>query len=142
MNWNDISNEKDLENFLNIYGEFHDCCLKELKYVSGAFVNSDLSMHAINDKRDLYIIFQRQSLENACVELKFSELISLNLCPNDELYTCEILDASFFFEKGNIYWADSNWFKFKRNSYSGTWLCAKRVKWRILDNSIGEKTIY
>ena len=57
----------------------------------------------------------------------------MNLAPNDETYTCEILEATMFFENGRIYWGDSIWFKEQREQYDGTWLCAEKVRWRNAD---------
>ena len=142
MIWNEINNEKELQDFTSICSDFHDCCLKELRYISGAYVDSDLSMYPINDQRKLYIFFQRQNKDFTNIEIEFSGLEKLSLCPNDEAYTCEILEASMFFENGKIYWGDSIWFKEQRDLYDGTWLCAKKVRWRIVDEYIGDKEIY
>jgi len=140
--WNKINTERELQDFLELFGGFHDCCLKELRYISGAFVNRNLEMHPINDQRKLYVVFQRQCEDLAVIEMEFTGLVKLNLCPNDESYTCEILDASMFFEDGKIYWGDSDWFKEQREGYEGTWLCAENVSWRIADEYIGNKEIY
>ena len=58
--WNEIVDEKDIQNFMNKVIFFHDSCIKELRYSSGAYVTSDLRMYPINDKRILDIIIQRQ----------------------------------------------------------------------------------
>ncbi|MBE7030715.1 MAG: hypothetical protein E7409_04715 [Ruminococcaceae bacterium] len=133
MMWNEINTEQELNEFLELYGNFHDSCLKELRYISGAFVNKNLGMHPINDKRKLYVVFQRQCEKNPTIEIEFSGLLKLNLLPNDETYTCEILDVAMFFENGEFYWGDSIWFKEEREQYDGTWICAKRVRWRIAE---------
>lgn len=133
MMWNSICNEHDLTEFLKIYDYFHDSCLTELRYVSGAFVSDNLAMHPVNDKRKLYVIFQRQSKENMSVEMEFSGLTKLCLNPENPMYTCEICDISLFFENGKIYWGDSSDFARQRENYQGTWLCADRVKWRMID---------
>lgn len=133
MMWSSICNEHDLTEFLKIYDYFHDSCLTELRYVSGAFVSNDLAMHPINDKRKLYVIFQRQSEKNMSVEMEFSGLTKLCLNPENPAYTCEICDISLFFENGKIYWGDSSDFAGQRENYQGTWLCADRAKWRMVD---------
>ena len=134
--WIEIKNENDLKIFLNAYGGFHDCCLKELRYISGAFVNQNLEMHATNDLRKLSMVFQRQSQYATVIELEFIGLEKLNLCPSTEEYTCEILDVEMFYEENKIYWGDSEWFKIKRENYEGTWLCAQKARWRTLDKEI------
>ena len=131
--WNEINTEQELFAFLKLYSNFHDCCLKEMRYISGAFVNLNSEMHPINDKRKLYIVFQGQCADITSIEMEFSGLIKLNLIPVDETYTCEILDISMFFENGKIYWGDSDEFFVQRELYDGTWLCAEKVRWRIAD---------
>ena len=140
--WNGIHTEEDLNKFLETYGGFHDCCLKELRYVSGAYVEEDLGMSPVNNQRKLYLLLQRQNEKFPVLELEFSKLIKLNLQPTDENYTCEILDVSMFWEDGKIYWGDSNWFQTEREQYEGTWLCAKQVRWRILENALGNQELY
>lgn len=141
-NWIDIHNEADLNQLLETYGGFHDSCLKELRYVSGAYVRDNLWMHPFNDQRKLYLLMQRQSESNSVLELEFSGLMKMNLQPDDENYTCEILDVSMFWEDGKIYWGDSSWFQTEREKYDGTWLCAKQVRWRILENGLGNRELY
>lgn len=140
--WNEIITDNDLTEFLELYGGFHDCCLKELRYISGAFVNKDLSMKPINTQRKLLVLLQRQSEDNPVVELEFSCLESLNLKPVNQTYTCEILDVSMFFENGKIYWGDSDLFETQREQYEGTWLCAGKARWRFVDKYIGDQEIY
>jgi hypothetical protein len=140
--WNEINTEQELHNFLELYGGFHDCCLKELKYISGAFVNQNLGMIPMNDQRKLCIIFQRQYEKFTVIEMEFSGLLKLSLCPDIKPYTCEILDTSMFFEDGKIYWGASDWFKEQRERYEGTWLCAEKVRWRNVDEYIGSEEIY
>lgn len=140
--WNEITSDQDLAEFLKLYDEFHDCCLKELRYISGAYVKQDLAMYPINDQRKLFVLFQRQNEKNSVVELEFSALEILNLNPYNQLYTCEILEASMFFENGKVYWGDSSDFKNQKELYEGTWLCAENVRWRFVDEYIGEQVIY
>jgi hypothetical protein len=37
--WNEINSNEDLSNFMDMHYGFHDSCLKELKYISGAYAN-------------------------------------------------------------------------------------------------------
>ncbi len=41
--WNEITNEEDLQSFMKCMYFFHDSCIKELKYISGAYVDENLS---------------------------------------------------------------------------------------------------
>ena len=72
--WNDIRDEKTLEEFMESMDFFHDSCMKEMKYVSGAYVEEDLGMYPVNDRRILNVIIQRQYEENYMIEMEFSVL--------------------------------------------------------------------
>lgn len=133
MEWNEINTEKELDEFLKAFDDFHDSCIKELKYISGAYVNKKLEMHPINDERRLYMIVQSQYSNVTTIEIEFSKLTELRLRPIDETYTCEILSSSMFFENGKIYWSDSEMFKNDRELYEGTWICAEKIRWRAID---------
>lgn len=58
--WNKVSTQVELDDFIAKFLGFHDSCIKEIKYTSGAFVNENLSMHPLNDKRKLTVIIERQ----------------------------------------------------------------------------------
>ena len=126
--WYNITNMEDIEMLMKKFGNFHDSCLKEMKYVSGAFINSDLSMYPINDKRSLKIKFQRQYENPMTIEIEFLELIKLNLEPCNEMFSAEVRGVSMFFKDSYIYWYDNNTYKKSENN---TWICAKKAKWRI-----------
>ena len=100
--WNEIIDEKDIQNFMNKVGFFHDSCIKEMKYYSGAYVNDNLAMYPINDKRILNVIIQRQFKELSMIELQFIGLKYLNLFPTSEEYTCEIFESTMFIKDGFI----------------------------------------
>ena len=57
--WNEIANEKDLNSFMDTMYGFHDSCLKEIKYISGASVNEKLSMYPVNNQRVLSMIISK-----------------------------------------------------------------------------------
>lgn len=141
--WNEITNEKDLNSFMDaIYG-FHDSCLKEIKYISGAYVNEKLSMKPVNSQRILSMIIQRQFEDPSVIEMQFVGLKYLKLFPNDENYTCEILDATMILKEDRIYWCDCGGLSEKDiGNYTGTTICASKVRWRAVNEYIGAKEIY
>lgn len=141
--WNEITNQNDLDAFINLFGGFHDSCIKEFKYVSGAFVNENLSMHPINNKRDFKIIFQRQFNNPSVVEMEFTGLLRLSMYPVDENYTCEILDATMILSDNCVYWYDCERLtENELNTYTGTLICASKVRWRVAEEYIGDNEIY
>ncbi len=131
--WNIIKNETDLNCFMEKVEYFHDSCIKELKYVSGSYVDDNLSMYPINDKRSLNVIIQCQIEDIFIVELQFLGLQFLKLCPCDENYTSEILDSMMFFKDEYICWCD---FRVESENkvldYNGTIICALEVRWRTI----------
>jgi hypothetical protein len=130
--WTAINNQNELNTLIEIYGGFHDSCVKEIHYISGAYVTDDLAMNPINSIRELRIIFQRQCRNPMEIEVKFDKLIKLKLEPANLNYTCEIHDVSFFFESGMFYWGDSKSFESQREEYVGTWVQAESAKWRVI----------
>lgn len=141
--WNEITTEKELNNFLDVMCYFHDSCLKEIKYISGAYVNEKLSMIPVNDKRILSAIIQRQFENPSVVEMQFAGLKYLKLFPSDENCTCEILDATMILKEDCIYWCDCGGLSEKDiESYTGTTICASKAWWRAVDEYIGAKEIY
>ena len=49
--WNEIINNKTLKEFNEKLSYFHDSCIKEIHYLSGAYVDERLDMYPINDCR-------------------------------------------------------------------------------------------
>lgn len=126
--WQKISTDEELSDFIREIQSFHDSCIKEIKYVSGAYVNDDLSMYPINDRRVLNVVFQRQYENYHTIELEFSGLKFLNLCPVDDVYTCEITSASMFFLDGYIYWCEND--DISVENLDKTMICATSLRWR------------
>jgi hypothetical protein len=140
--WHNLFNENDIKNLMEIYGGFHDSCVCELSYKSGLYVTSELAMQPIECDRLLRVVFHRQYRNPMAIEIEFNKLIKFNLRPTEEGYSSEILDVSFFFEAGKIFWGDSEYYKTQRDEYDGTWIIADSAKWRTVDERIGSKTIY
>ena len=136
--WNELKSNDDIELFMKKYGNFHDSCIREFNYVSGAYVNKDCSMFPINSKKELSIIFQRQCKDIMNIQLVFCGLKSLNFVPSipnfeaiiskvcmkiigDDLYWC--VDCGFNLACTKDLWFNSNY----------TWLCCEWAKWRTID---------
>ena len=141
--WHEINNSNDLINFMNIVYSFHDSCLKELKYLSGAYVDEDLSMYPVNDRRILKVIIQRQFHDNSMIEMEFEGLKRLQLLPCDNNYTCEILDSTMILKDDCIYWCDCGGISEKDlDHYDGTMICALKLRWRSIDKCMGKEEFY
>ena len=141
--WNEIVNEVELKSFMEVFGNFHDSCIKEFKYISGAFVNEDLSMYPINSRRNLKIIFQRQVHNPAVIEMEFIGVLQLKIFPVEDNYTCEIDEATMGICDNYIFWCDEGGVaEIDVSNYKGSLICSSMVKWRIADEYIGNKEIY
>lgn len=141
--WNEIINQHDLNNFMSLFDDFHDSCIKEFKYTSGAFVDKNLSMHAVNDERNLKIVFHRQYTNPSSIEIEFVGLIQLTIFPANENYTSEISDATMIFDGKRFYWCDCGGLTINDfANYKGTLICSSKIRWRTVDEYIGENEIY
>lgn len=141
--WNEIIDELDLRNFMDEMILFHDSCIKELRYISGAYVDNELAMYPINHRRILSVIVQRQFENNPMIEMEFKGLKFLKLFPVDEEYTCEIFDSLMFFKDDCIYWCDCRDISEDQlDDYEGVLICASKLRWRAIDNCMGDKEFY
>ena len=142
MMWKDVSCKDEIVILLNETNHFHDSCIKEIYYVSGAYVDTDYGMYPVNDKRQLHLFVQLQIEEKSTIELVFSEVSSIRLNPVSQDYTCEISGATIIEEDGLIYWVDDYDQSIETvNDYTGTVICARHLKYRFLDIK-GNKNIY
>lgn len=141
--WHEITSNTDITKFMDKICSFHDSCIKEMKYLSGAYVDENLSMYPVNDLRILRVIIQRQYSDDSMVELEFSGLKFLRLFPCDDEYTCEILDSTMIMHDDNIYWCDCGGVSEKDLvSYKGTMICASKLRWRSINGNMGQKEFY
>jgi len=140
--WNEITNETELKEFWDIHYGFHDSCLKEFKYISGAYAN-EKAMYPINDFRILKVIFQGAFKNSDVVEMEFIGLKRLTIYPTDENFTCEILDATMILKDDCIYWCDRGGLTEEDlEDYGGTVICASKVRWRAADEYLGPDEVY
>lgn len=125
--WKELRTQHEIDNFMKEIIGFHDSCIKEIKYSSGAYVETNLSMSPVNTKRTLTVLIQRQFEDISALELEFSELEYISMYPVKQDYTCEILDASFFVKDGLIYWCDNGDVNEDDiHNYKGTVICSKK----------------
>lgn len=141
--WHMIDNGNNLVEFMKTICYFHDSCIKEIKYNSGAYVDDDLAMYPINKDRVLKVIVQRQFADIPMIELEFQGLKYLRLYPVDEQYTCEILGATMFFKDGCVYWCDCDDLnEVNIDNYLGTVICASKFRWRQIDGCMGNTSFF
>ena len=77
------------------------------------------------------------------VEMEFEGLKFLKLFPIDDKYTCEILDSTMILKKDCIYWCDCGGLsETDLENYKGTMICASKLRWRSIDNCLGQEEYY
>lgn len=147
--WNEITNQSDIEKLLVAYGGFHDACIVSLNFKSGTSVDIESTMHFDGfDKCELRILFHSQCSDRA-LELCFSGLRRLHLVGVQDNYGNDIYGVSIKFYDNLlqskcqmparvIVWADSEEFD-PRNIDSplkepaDTYVIAHKLKWRLTD---------
>lgn len=142
--WKEIKTNDDIKSFMDLVCYFHDGCIKEMHYLSGAYVGEGLGMYPLNDKRILKVIIQRQFDDLSMLELEFSGLKYMNLYPLDPAeYTCEIIGSTLLEKDGFIYWCDDdNVNAASIENYDGTLICAEKLRWRPLEGHMGKDNYY
>jgi hypothetical protein len=140
--WNIIETESDILNFMRRMDDLSDSCIKEIKYVSGGYVNEDLSMHAQNSKRNLYICIQRQYSSLSTIELMFQGVKKFIMVPRNEHQDCVIYNTSLIKNQNLYYWADYEDLDINNFDEFGTLAIAEKVYWRNINARLGDKEIY
>ena len=140
--WNTIENTNDIEEFMKKVQGFHDTCIKEIKYRSGAYVNENLGMNPMNSLRELKMIIQRQTEELSVIELEFTGLKEIHMTPSN-YFTCEIHSATLLFLGEDICWCDEGKLSISGVLiYPGTRIIASKLRWRSIENALGSEEIY
>lgn len=144
IKWNAVKTDEDIKNVLDHFGHFHDACLKEAKYISGSYVNENYSMKPIDDLRQVNIIIQKQNRIHSVIEFQFEGIERLNIVPAEANYDSIISGVLLELRDGYIYFADYgiNIDELEKYSSRITWIKAKRLKWREVNQYIGSSEIY
>ena len=141
--WNEIKTQAQADAFMEGIYAFHDSCIKEMSYLSGAYVDADLSMRPINEQRVLRVLLQRQFEAPSMIELVFVGLKLLKLPPADGTCTCEILEATLLVEPDRVFWYDWDGMTPQDMlTYEGTLICAEKVCWRPVEGFMGNDPFY
>jgi len=144
MNWIELKEESDIKDLLEIFGYFHDGCLRELHMWTGTYVNEDLSM-AVPGELDtnVKILFQRQYSNPSAIELLFECVTGIHIIPTPENYDSIIQDAIILKSDDNFYWAnDYNFQPINDIENRVSWIAAKKLKWREVNDWMGKKNRY
>ncbi|WP_339792026.1 hypothetical protein [uncultured Imperialibacter sp.] len=132
--WDEIKDEVDIENFLHLYGHFHDSCLRDAYIQTRESVAADLTM-TFDGNWTAVLLFQRQYRNPTVIEMKFDNLSQFNFKAADPDYNSLIFDVTFNKTEGIFYWASEGGWTLGDNSI--TWISSSRVFWRERPALIG-----
>lgn len=135
MNWKNIKTQSDADALMELFGDFHDGCIREAHIWTDHWVAENLSMMCPGnlDNRIRFLI-QRQFKNPAAIELLFDEVTRFNLVPTPDNYDAIIDNATLLVRDETIYWSpDFNWSPDSPTRDDRTWISAKKLCWREVD---------
>ena len=141
--FNIIDSQSAINDLMTKFNGFHDCCIKEIKYISGGFVDQNGAINPFDSIRTLTAIFQSQNAIARAIEMQFEKVVRLNLCPKGEMEDAVIYGASIISYNGLFYWSslcDINLYELEKNDH--TWISSEKISWRAINNCLGDKVIY
>jgi len=143
--WHSVNTNKDINNLLEFYHGFHDSCIKEIRYISGAGVNADKSMFFGEAKdRRVEVAFQSQ-WNPGTIELRFTGMRRMSIIGWQRNYFCDIYgcylaihnDLITGLDEKLIVWADNGGFdpkaSFEKHTLSEpetSFIIAENLFWR------------
>lgn len=137
--WNNIVSKKEIDDLMNRYGCFEDSFIIRFEYVSGNYVDDDLTAHEY-DTHSLSVIFQRMERNPFSIEILFEFTSRINLylpIPGDN-YLADIEYAKIINDDKYYYWTtwkDFDPFNPEHMQYNDfTLIQAKNIKWRVVIN--------
>jgi hypothetical protein len=102
-------------------------------------------MHPMDDLRQLYIIIQTQHKEHSVIEFVFEGVERFNLVPTSENYD-SLIGGLLLKQMNGLYYLSYNKEidinELDKHSDWLTWLKAKSVKWREVNQYLGDSIVY
>jgi hypothetical protein len=128
--WMPLGTQADLDKLLELFGGFHDGCIREAHVWTETYVHPNLSMtcpgHLDNRVR---LFVQRQFEAPSAIELLFEQVTTFHLLPSPDNYDSIIFGATMVHENDLSYWADSEgWSPAAPDRDKSTWIAAKKYR--------------
>ena len=143
--WKEIKTQQDIDELLDVYGDFHDGCLVKAAFQSGAGVDDKLSMgFGVDGDYTLLATFERQWRPKT-LEMKFIGLRRCHLVGYEENYLPLLFEAYLSFSenllpgapKRVIVWSDVPFdpvAPFNRFEEPGeSYIIANNLQWRVIE---------
>lgn len=128
--WNYVENQQDIDFILEQTASFHDSVLKELKYISGSYVDDKNHMVCADSVKQVTMRFDSQWCRP--IEMIFEGVIGLNLRPCQDNYSSNLYEVSLFRHNETVFFFDSQIDNIDK-SYDGTWIESYNLRWRFCD---------
>lgn len=141
MKWNIIKNQEDVSFLNDIFGNFHDSCLKEVCFSTGGFVAENYAMNVLGLPIARFL-FQRQAQNPAVIELEFSEVIQINIKPVEKNQGVDIISTQLYLKDGIFFWSEKDYEFYENDKDMNTWIAARAVKWRERGEALGNNMVY
>jgi hypothetical protein len=134
-NWNEVKTQQEADRLMELFGDFHDSCLREAHLWTEHYVSNDLSMSCTGTlDNQIRLLIQRQFKNPAAIEMLFEEITRFNLVPTPENYDSIINSATLLVRDGTTFWSpEGDWTPDKLDRDCATWIAAKRLFWREVD---------
>ena len=126
--WKQVKTQKDIDEMLLECRGFHDCCLYNLQYVSGAYVDETGSMYPMNSKRTITLQLHQQGGSPKTIELQFNGLCTMVLSPTSLDFTCELLEAYVVLHNEKVFWMSDS--SEVTDTDQRVYICAEELSWR------------
>jgi hypothetical protein len=132
MEWKEIKTQADADALMDLFGDFHDSCIREAHLWTDHWVSPDLSMSCAPDlDNKILFLIQRQFENPSAIELLFERVTRFNLVPSPENYDSTISGATLLVQNGSVFWSpEGDWAPNKPNRDDSTWVSARELRWR------------
>ena len=127
--WHYIEKQQDIDFILEQTSGFHDSVLKDLSYISGAYVDEKNSMFCTDSERQVAMRFDSQW--SRPIEMIFEGVTALNLRPSSDNYSSNIYGATLQLQNASVFFCDDT-INAIDELYTGTWVKAYSLRWRFV----------
>lgn len=140
--WHELSTPEQIRQLMDLFGNFHDTCVREIHAATGHYVAENLSM-TVDWRTTVHMLVQRQHRNPSAIELRFTELVGLKVSPPSPNYEAIIFSAAFFLRDGILYWAENaSWSPESADRDQWTWIAARHGWWRDASEWMGPDLRY
>jgi len=139
--WTELSDEQQIVALMEVFGDFHDGCVREIHVSTDQYVDRELNMH-FDRRTTVHMLVQRQFSDPSAIELRFEEVVALRVSPPRPNYDAVIMDAACLLRDGILYWADDGRWTPESQLEDCTWVAARRGWWRDASEWLGPDLRY